>query len=85
MPNQQMLFHTVIRVPKEESAYTYFILEANEGLAFYSTLPFETGCPYRDIDIKTPLCFKNDLTYLLDKLAQEYPIEFLRQTEILDQ
>ncbi|MCK5884856.1 MAG: hypothetical protein KAG61_14295 [Bacteriovoracaceae bacterium] len=84
MPNVQTLFHSVIRIPKEESAFTYFILEANEGLAFYSTLPFEKGSPYRDIDIKCSVDFKVELCYLLDRLSQQYPIEFLSQTELKD-
>ncbi|MGB0453868.1 MAG: hypothetical protein ACPGJV_09150 [Bacteriovoracaceae bacterium] len=66
-----------IRVPKKHSAFTYFQLEANEGLCFYSTLEESLGKEYRDIEIKGPNNFWSESLSLLEFLNQEYPIELL--------
>ena len=50
--SDNQLFNYTIRVPKKDSAFLYFQLEANEGLCFYSTLESSLGQPYRDIEIK---------------------------------
>lgn len=70
------LFHYVIRVPKEHSAFTYFQLEANDGLAFYSTLPHCEGQTYRDIDLKGAIALEEELKRLINNLAQKYSIEW---------
>jgi hypothetical protein len=55
----------VIRVKKEDSAYVYFILESYEGLTSYSTLDFEVGCPYRDLELRIPVDFLTEVEELL--------------------
>lgn len=79
------LFNFVIRVPKKESSFTYFILEANEGLCFYSTLDWPEGVGYRDIDIRGTMEFKDDVLHLLEKLGELFPIEYLKDGTIRDQ
>jgi len=61
----------VIRVKKEESAFLYFVLEAREGLTFYSTLPHQSGDAHRDIELMTPVDFLPELEALLKQLGQE--------------
>jgi len=77
MKNVDQLFHYIIRVPKAQSAFTYFQLEAREGLCFYSTLKESLGTNYRDLDIKGSVEFRQDFLDLVELLRQEYPIEFL--------
>ncbi len=81
-PNNQ-LFHLIIRVPKSESAFTYFQLEANEGLCFYSTLESSMGETYRDLDLKGSMDLKQELDHLLQTLQKEYSLEILLE-EIID-
>ena len=47
----QHLTKYLLRMPKNDSTFLYFILESNEGIAFYSTMAFEKSQPYRDIEI----------------------------------
>ncbi len=42
----------LLKVKKEDSAIVYFILEANEGICFYSTIPHETHDQFRIVEIK---------------------------------
>ncbi len=72
------LRQTVIRVPKEQSAFVYFTLEANENICFYSTLTHITGDSFRDIDIKTDISLENELKYTLDPLIGPCQITILK-------
>ncbi|MFT6069956.1 MAG: hypothetical protein ACJAT2_000970 [Bacteriovoracaceae bacterium] len=83
MANNQLV-HTIIRVPKEESAFVYFTLEANEGLSFYSTLQESLGEGFRDIAIKTHECFEKELDHLIETLGLEIPIEIRLREKIDD-
>jgi hypothetical protein len=47
----QEIIQKTFRLSKADSSYLYFMLESNEGLAFYSTLPFDKGDETRDIII----------------------------------
>lgn len=67
------LFHIVIRVPKQDSAFFYFLLESHEGLAFYSTLRHENGQTFRDIDMKGPIELLNPLIHLIDRFRADSP------------
>jgi len=78
------LFHYIIRVPKEQSSFTYFTLESNEGLCFYSTLEHEKGQLYRDIDIKGSLDFKEEVDHILEMLSKSFSIQFLKKETFPD-
>ena len=78
------LYHCIIRIPKTQAVFTYWVLEANEGLAFYSTLSSSLGRPFRDIEIFAPLPWKEDVLRLLDSLREQYPVEVLEDGEIED-
>ena len=80
----KQVIHLIIRVPKSEAAFTYFQLEANEGLCFYSTLDNSLGEPFRDIEIFAPECFETELRHLLDTLAKQYPIDILKDKKLED-
>ena len=79
------LFRKIIRVPKEESAFTYFQLEANEGLAFYSTLPHQIGDTHRDLEILGTLSTQPELEHLIQTLASKFQVEILLEEIIEDQ
>lgn len=76
------VFHLVIRVPKADSAFLYFQLEANEGLCFYSTLKSSLGQGHRDIDITSDLSFKAEVVRLIKKLEDKMAIEYLVNEEV---
>ncbi len=78
------LYHCIIRIPKAQAAFTYFVLEANEGPAFYSTLSSSLRRPFRDIEIFAPLCWKGEILEILHGLRQEYPVDILQDGEVED-
>lgn len=75
--SEQNIFHLVIRLPKEEAAFFYFQLEANEGLCFYSTLESSLREAFRDIDIKSGPEFASEVKRIIAKLQEKFPIEIL--------
>ncbi len=58
-----------IRVKKEESAFIYTVLEANEGIASYSTLDHPVGAAYRDLELQIPVKFEEDVDRVLKELG----------------
>jgi hypothetical protein len=64
-----------IRVPKKESAFVYFILEAQEGIVSYSTLDPEPGQDqkyresFRDLRLSIPVAFVDDTMRVLKELG----------------
>ena len=58
-----------VRVRKEESAFVYAVLEAEEGICSYSTLPQPVGAAYRDLELQVPLRFQEDVERVLIDLG----------------
>ena len=58
-----------IRVRKEDSAFVYFILESYEGITSYSTLGFKRGDLFRDLELRVPPDFKEEVDSLLKRLG----------------
>jgi hypothetical protein len=78
------LFHYIIRLNKEDSAFFYFQLESNDGLCFYSTLPYEAHTQYRDIDLKGDILLHNEVKHLLAQCGEKFKIDFLIDEIIAD-
>ena len=72
--NNNQTFKFIIRVPKEESAFTYFQLEANEGLCFYSTLESSLKEGFRDIEIQGDLGLEAEARGLIKILQKTIPV-----------
>lgn len=79
------LFHYIIRLNKEDSAFFYFQLEANDGLCFYSTLPYEPHTQYRDLDLKGDILLKDEVDRLIKSCSEKFPIDILINETIPDQ
>ena len=58
-----------IRVAREESAFVYAILEASEGICFYSTVPHQHGEMHRDLDLVIPPAFLQQVRALIADLS----------------
>lgn len=86
MPNHSsQLFHYVVRLNKEDSAFFYFQLESNDGLCFYSTLPYEPHTQYRDIDLKGDILLQNEIKHLINKCGEKFKMDILIEEIIPDQ
>jgi hypothetical protein len=65
-PAKHSIFKT-IRVRKEDSAHVYFILESYEGIVSYSTLDHRVGDAYRDLELRIPPDFVDEVDRLLKR------------------
>jgi hypothetical protein len=77
------LFHYIVRLSKEDSAFFYFQLEANDGICFYSTLPHTPHDQFRDIDLKGDVLLKNEMDHILKVCGAKFSIEIL-VNELID-
>ncbi len=85
LKHSSQLYHFVLRLNKEDSAFFYFQLEANEGICFYSTLPYEPHTQYRDIDLKGDILLRNEILHIIDSCGDKFNIEVLIDEIIADQ
>jgi membrane-anchored protein YejM (alkaline phosphatase superfamily) len=74
---QQELRHLIVRAPKDQAFFLYFQLEANEGLAFYSTQDQSLREAFRDIEIFSPICLTKELDHFMEYIQTEVPLLFL--------
>lgn len=71
----------LLKVKKEDSAIVYFILEANEGICFYSTIPHETHDQFRIVEIKYTKELEKEFNQIINQLKKEIELELtLNQT-----
>ncbi|MCM0605851.1 MAG: hypothetical protein KA715_07140 [Xanthomonadaceae bacterium] len=69
-----------IRVTKEASAFVYFILEAQEGVTAYSTLPNKQGDEHRDLELCFSPEFKGEVLRVLEELLKsQITIQMIQQ------
>lgn len=73
------VLHLIIRVPKEEAAFTYFQFESNEGLCFYSTLVDSMKESYRDITVTAHIGFKDEVMHVIKRLQTKFQLEILSE------
>lgn len=77
------VFRYIIKVPKQHSSFLYFILEACDGMCFYSTLNYEVGWPFRRIEINTTEWFRPELERLCQKLADTLSLVIEEKGQLL--
>lgn len=71
------LYEITLRMSKDYTSFLYFILESNENIAFYSTLPFEKGQSYRDVVIRSTPELQKDLQSILEHLKNKITYDVL--------
>lgn len=77
MNHSTQLFRYVIRLNKEDSAFFYFQLEANDGICFYSTIPHPPHAQYRDIELRGDILLKSEMEQILKECGERFSIEYL--------
>lgn len=78
------LFHYVLRLNKENTAFFYFQLEASDGLCFYSTLDHPLHAQYRDVDLKGDILLKNEIQQIISECQKRFSIDILIDETISD-
>lgn len=71
MAENTKLRHLILRVAKDQAAFLYFQLEANEGLAFYSTLDQSLRESFRDVELFSPMELAPELNHFLEAIHKE--------------
>ena len=61
----------ILRVPKEETVFLYQLLEGYDGVANFSTLPFDKSQGYRDIEIYITEGMQAEFNVVLENLRRE--------------
>ena len=82
--HSSQLFHYILRLNKEDSAFFYFQLEASDGLCFYSTIEHPHHAQYRDIDLKGDVLLKGEILHLLEECGKKFKIDILVDEIITD-
>lgn len=79
------LRNVVIRLATEHSSMFYFIMEANDNIAFYSTLPFAANSLHRDISVFCTPELDQNLMGIIEHFGCRYPLEIIKDELIEDQ
>jgi hypothetical protein len=74
----------LLRMDKSYSSFFYFTLEANEGVAFFSTMPFEKGQQFRDILVRTTPELEKELINIISHCSKKAEIEILSNQTLSD-
>lgn len=78
------LRNLIVKVPREHSSMLYFILESNDNLAFYSTLPFQKDSLYREVTIHCTPELSEQMDNTINKFKDSYDLEILEDKIIED-
>ncbi len=79
----QAIWKIIVRTSKEDSAFFYFTLEANENLCFYSTLDASLGETYRDIAIGITANLRPEFDVMFKALCECMSVQLLSE-ELLE-
>lgn len=79
------LCYYLLRTPKDEAYFVYFTFESNEGMCFYSTVDDSLKGQYRDIEVRCPIEWRDDLNALIKRLQAEIRLDVLEEKTIIDE
>ncbi len=69
-----------IRVRKEDSAYVYCILESYEGMTCYSTLDYQVGDRFRDLELRFTADFAKQVETVIQLLGDRVYVQSTSST-----
>jgi hypothetical protein len=78
------LRQVVIRLKKAHSSFFYFTMEANDNIAFYSTLPGDKSSDIRDLKITITPELSQQIDQIFEHFKTRYPLEILSDETIID-
>jgi hypothetical protein len=79
------LFYLRLRVAKDDAYFVYFTFEACEGMGFYSTTDDSLKGQFRDIEVRCPIEWKNELLNLIQKLQTQMRLDILEERITIDE
>tara|TARA_R110000868_G_scaffold42681_5_gene144051 strand:- start:8624 stop:8902 length:279 start_codon:yes stop_codon:yes gene_type:complete len=76
------MFRFLLRMPKAQTSFVYFVFEANEGLCFYSTLKHQVGQADRDMVLRSDRTMYKETKRLIDYLQTTVPgLEIIEENQ----
>jgi len=78
------VLHLTIRVPKEDAGFILHILEASDNLCFPTTLPVEPHSQWRDLLLRAPIEWEEELRRWLGEMQRNIPILVLEDRVMKD-
>jgi hypothetical protein len=74
----------VISLEKAHSSFFYFTMEANDNIAFYSTLPGEKTSGIRQVKITVTPELSSHMDSIFEHFKTRYPLEIISDEMITD-
>ncbi len=74
----------VISLEKAHSSFFYFTMEANDNIAFYSTLPGEKSSGIRQVKITVTPELSKQMDQIFEHFKLRYPLEIVSDEIITD-
>ncbi len=73
------LFHFIIEMPKDETYFAYFTLEAADGIGFYSTLDHKEGDQLRQMSIKGDYALIEEMRTIIHGLMKNHQLKIIKE------
>ena len=83
--NSQLIYEIRLKTSNADSVFLYYTLEACSNLCFYSTLDFEEGQLYRNVQVQCTIEMKSYLQEVLKQLKEDISFEVILEREYLDE
>ncbi len=78
------VLHLAVRLPKNEAGYFLHLLEARDNLCFATTLESEPGVGWRDILIRAPIEWEQEIRHFLQVIQTEIPVTIIDDRIVKD-
>ena len=73
-----------LRVPKNEAGHINFLLEANDNLFICSTAPGEKTPLTRDLELRAPIEWSDELRRFISELSKRIPVSIIEDRILID-
>lgn len=74
----------IISLEKAHSSFFYFTMEANDNIAFYSTLPGEKTSGIRRVKVTVTPELSDNMDQIFEHFKTRYPLEVISDEIITD-
>ncbi len=74
----------LLRVPKDQAGHVQFLLEASDNLFMFSTRPGKGAPDTRDMELRAPIEWADELRRFIGELGKRIPVLILEDRIIED-
>ncbi len=73
-----------VRVAKADAGHVLHLLEACDNLCFATTLPNDSGVGWRDLLLRAPIDWENELRRWLAEIQKTIPVSLIEDRVLID-